>query len=122
MNSQDRAMMKSTSKEIFICAAVAISCSAAHAEDGGEQAARGAGFAFVVTEKCSAKLEPMTAVTARQKALFVSLQNAGFEFESIKRGYLRGVLMAEGQYPKGTKPTHKECKEATKIKVAIATL
>lgn len=94
----------------------------AQAEDPGEQAARGAGYALVVAEKCRASPEDMTVVTARQRALFVSLQKAGYDFEAIKRGYLIGVMSAEQQYRGSKKPSKKECAGANKIKAAIARL
>lgn len=114
--------MKRTMFATIMLAVASTAALPAWAEDPGEQAARGAGFALVVAEKCRAAPDDMTAVTARQRSLFVSLQKAGYDFEAIKRGYLIGVMSAEQQYRGSKKPSKKDCAEANKIKAAIARL
>lgn len=102
--------------------AISFASQIAHADDMGQQTARGAAYSLVVSEKCSGKPLPMTEVTARQRNLFVSLQKAGYDFELIKRGYLEGAMSAEGRYPGATKPPRQECKDAENIKREIAKL
>lgn len=95
------------------------SASSAYAIDEGWATAQGAGYALVVSEKCSGHPRSMEEVTATQRGLFISMQRSGYEFEQIKAGYLDGVLSAERRFPGGSKPPKRECQEAQKIKQAI---
>lgn len=112
--------MHYTTSCLITCTALSLLSHTAHAQNMGELTARGAGFALVVSEKCAKRPESLTVVTSRQRNLFEKLQRAGYDFDSLKRGYLVGTMAAEGRYPSTTKPPRKECEDAEKVKREIA--
>jgi len=96
-----------------------LSPTSTYAIDEGRSTAQGAGYALVITEKCSGHPRSIEQATATQRNLFNAMQRSGYVFEDIKAGYLEGALAAERRFPGATKPPKQECQEAVKIKQAI---
>lgn len=71
-------------------------------------AAKGMMIAGILHEKCTGT-PPIPNETERQYGLLLS---QGATDAEIKRGFMEGMIYAEGNYPGNTKPSKKECQEA----------
>ena len=71
-------------------------------------AAKGMMITSILHEKCTGK-PPTPRETEKQYGLLLS---QGATDAEIKRGFMEGILYAEGNYPGNTRPPKSECQQA----------
>ena len=94
-----------------LCSTLLITPNFSHAGDMEVGAAKGVMIAGILNEKCTGQ-KPRPNETQRQ---FQALLDQGFSEADIKRGFLEGMIYAEGNYPGTKKPPRSECREAIKM-------
>lgn len=99
-------------KTIISIAALALAGSANAGQDE-VVAARGMGYALVVTEKCTG-IAPPADYVSRIRA---EVTRAGMSDDDFRQGFPSGAMQAEMKFH--GKPPSKECKEAKAMKAQL---
>lgn len=105
--------MKKSSNALTLAASILTFTGLALAGQGELEAARGAGFATVLSEKCTGTAPPLDYV----QRLRAGMTRAGMPDEDFRQGFASGAMKAEMQYQ--GKPPVKECKDARALKMQI---
>lgn len=105
--------MKKCSNALTLAASLLALTGLALAGQGELEAARGAGFAIVVSEKCTG-IAPPTDYVQRLRS---GMTRAGMPDEDFRQGFASGAMKAEIQYQ--GKPSARECKDAKALKAQI---